>query len=252
MVLELNWLQWMIALATAFSIGLTKTGIPGLSILFIPLMAEYFPAKASTGIVLPLLMFADVFAVAYYRRHAVWPCLLRLMPWTALGVVIGFVAMERIDDSQLKPIIGAIILVILVVNFWFENSGRGDLFVSQNWWFAVGTGVAAGVTTMMANAAGTIVSIYFLTMKIPKTEFIGTGAWYFFLLNWFKVPFSASLNLITAESLQLDFMVFPAVAVGAVAGIVFLKRIPEKKFRVFVQALAAIAAIKLLHYVRTS
>ncbi|MEM2889320.1 MAG: sulfite exporter TauE/SafE family protein [Candidatus Bathyarchaeia archaeon] len=244
-MLELNWLQWMIALATAFSIGLTKTGIPGLSIMFIPLMAEYFPAKVSTGIVLPLLMFADVFAVVYYRRRAVWPCLLRLLPWTALGVVIGYFAMDRISDSQLKPIIGGIILVILVINFWFNNEKRG-FFFSQNRLFAVGMGVAAGVTTMMANAAGAIVSIYFLTMKVPKTEFVGTSAWYFFLLNWFKVPFSANLNLITADSLQLDLMVFPAVAAGAVAGIVFLKRTPEKKFRVVVQALAAIAAIRLL------
>ncbi len=172
---ELNWLQWMIAVAAAFSIGLTKTGIPGLSILFIPLMAECFLAKASTGIVLPLLMLADVFAVAYYRRHAVWPHLLRLMPWTALGVVIGYFALDKISDSQLKPVIGAIILVILLVNFWFESSERVDLFVPKNWWFAVVMGITA----------------------------------------------------------------------GALLGIVFLRRIPEKKFRVIVQALAAIAAIKL-------
>jgi len=244
-VSELNWLQWMIAVATAFSIGLTKTGIPGLSILFIPLMAEVFLAKASTGIVLPLLMFADVFAVAYYRRHAVWSHLLRLLPWTTHGIVIGFFVMDKISDSQLKPIIGTIILVILVISFWFNNGQKRVLFLPQNRWFAAGMGVAAGITTMMANAAGTIVSIYFLTMKIPKTEFIGTSAWYFFMLNLFKVPFSSSLGLITAESLQLDFMVFPAVAAGALLGIVFLRRIPEKKFRVIVQALAAIAAIKL-------
>ena len=245
LVSELNWLQWIIALATSFSIGLTKTGIPGLSILFIPLMAEVFPAKASTGIVLPLLMFADVFAVAYYRSHAVWSHLLRLLPWTTLGIVIGFFVMDKISDSQLKPIIGTIILVILVISFWFNNGQKKVLFLPQNRWFAVGMGVAAGITTMMANAAGTIVSIYFLTMKIPKTEFIGTSAWYFFLLNWFKVPFSSSLGLITADSLLLDFIVFPAVAAGALLGIVFLRRIPEKKFRVIVQALAAIAAIKL-------
>ncbi|MCS7119969.1 MAG: sulfite exporter TauE/SafE family protein [Nitrososphaerota archaeon] len=242
----LSWLQWVIIIMTAVSIGLTKTGIPGLSILFIPLMAEYFPAKASTGIVLPLLMLADVFAVIYYRKNAIWHHLLKLLPWTSVGVVIGYVAMGMISDAQLKPIIGAIILIILMSNFWFERNRKSEDSIPQKMWFAAGLGIAAGVTTMMANAAGTIFTIYLLTMKIPKTEFVGTSAWFFFILNWFKFPFSVSLGLITLETLHLDFMIFPAVAAGAITGILLLKKIPESEFRIIVQVLAALAAINLL------
>ncbi|MBS7610317.1 sulfite exporter TauE/SafE family protein [Candidatus Bathyarchaeota archaeon] len=242
---EVNWLQWLIAVITAFSIGLTKTGIPGLSVLFIPLMAEVFPARASTGIVLPMLMFADIFAVAYYRKHAVWPQLFRLMPWTALGIVIGYLALGRVNDAQLKPIIGVIILIMLAINFLLGNR-KEKAIMPGNHWFAAVMGVAAGITTMMANVAGTIVSIYFLAMKLPKNEFIGTGSWFFLILNWFKLPFSMNLGLININSLQLDIIIFPAVALGALVGIVSLKRIPEKKFTVIVQLLAAIAAASLL------
>lgn len=244
MMPELNWLQWSIAIITAFSIGLTKTGIAGLSVLFIPLMAEVFPARASTGIVLPMLMFADIFAVAYYRKHAVWSHLLKLMPWTAIGIVMGYLALGRVDDAQLKPIIGAIILVMLLINFLLGHGREGTL-IRNSRWFAIGMGIAAGVTTMMANVAGTIVSIYFLAMKLPKTDFIGTGSWFFLILNWFKVPFSMSLGLITIDSLQLNIMIFPAVALGALVGILSLKRIPERKFGVIVQILAAISAASL-------
>ncbi len=240
---ELSWLQWLIAITTAVFIGLAKTGIPGLSILAIPLMAKYFPARASTGIVLPMLMCADLFAVTYYRRHAVWFHLFRLMPWTILGVVIGYLAMGRVNDAQLKPIIGIIILAIVGTNFLLSN--RREKSMPKSLWFAAGTGVAAGITTMMANASGAIISIYFLAMQIPKTEFIGTSSWYYLILNWFKVPFSTSLGLITTESLQLAFTIFPAVAAGALFGIFILKHMAEKKFGIIVQTLAAVTAVEL-------
>jgi hypothetical protein len=83
-------------------------------------------------------------------------------------------------------------------------------------------------------------------MRLPKVEFVGTSAWFFFVINWLKVPFSANLDLITAKSIKLDLSMLPFIAVGAVAGIFFLKRIPQKAFSAVVQALAAAAAIKLL------
>jgi len=99
---------------------------------------------------------------------------------------------------------------------------------------------------MMANAAGPIMIIYFVAMQLPKVAFVGTSAWFFFVLNWLKVPFSANLDLMTAESVKLNLMMIPAIAVGAVVGIVFLKRIPQKVFNTVVQVLAVAGAIKLL------
>ncbi len=235
-MLEFDMFAWLIIAICAVLIGLTKTGIPGLGILAIPLMAAIVPARSSTGIVLVMLMIGDAFAIIYYRHNAIWSYLVKLLPWTVAGVVIGYFMMGIINDQQLKPIIGVIILVILGLNFW--RNRKADV--------SVPTGLAAGITTMMANAAGPIIIIYFLAMRLPKTEFIGTGAWYYFILNWFKVPFSLNLGLITDQSLQLNALLFPIIAVGAVAGIIAIKYIPEKKFEVIVQILTLVAAINLL------
>ena len=242
---DLNGLEWLIVSMCALMIGLTKTGIPGLGILVVSLMASVFPARVSTGIVLPMLMFADVFAVGYYRRQAVWSHLLRVMPWTACGVVLGYLLLGTVNDQQLKPFIGIIVLVMLGVNWWWERKSE-KVSIPTRWWFAAGIGVIAGVTTMMANAAGSFILIYLLAIRLPKTEFIGTGAWYYLVLNWFKVPFSLSLGLIDSQSLQFDLILFPAVAIGALSGIIILKHVSEKRFTVILKILTAAAAVNLL------
>ncbi len=227
----------------AVMIGLAKTGIPGLGVLAIPLMAEVLGARVSVGVVLPMLMLGDVFAVIYYKHNAVWSHLLRLLVWTIPGVVIGYFAMGFISDQQLKPVIGAIILAILALNFIRSRNNPNS--IPRGWWFAAGAGITAGITTIMANAAGPIVILYLLAMQLPKTEFVGTGAWYYLVLNWIKVPFSLSLGLITSVSLQLDFYLFPIIALGALAGVKILKRMSEKRFLVLVQVLTLIAALRL-------
>lgn len=245
-MMELTTGQWAVILFSALMIGVSKTGIPGIGIMAIPLMAAILPARASTGFVLPMLITADLFAVVYYRRKAVWSHLVRLVPWAAAGIVIGWLIMDRITDDQLQPVIGMIVLTLLIVNAWRRHRSDADTAIPHQWWFAAGIGLLAGITTMMANAAGPIMVIYLVAMRLPKTAFIGTGAWYFFLLNWFKVPFSANLDLITRESLVVNLMVVPVIAIGALLGILVLRRIPQRWFTVMVEVLAALAAVKLL------
>ena len=207
--------------------------------------ASVIPAKASTGVVLPMLIVGDVVAVAYYRYDAEWKHLLRLFPWTIAGVLIGWAAMDRLADRQIRPLIGAIVLVMLLLNYIRSRSAALEGRLPSQWWFAAVMGLLAGGTTMIANAAGPIMVMYLLAMRLPKTAFIGTGAWYFLLMNCFKVPFSASLGLINASSLQFNLTLAPFVLAGAGAGIIIAKRIPEKVFNAVVQILAAVGAIKL-------
>ena len=167
------------------------------------------------------------------------------MPAAVVGVVIGYFLLDRINSAQLKPIIGIIVLTLLGVNYW-RNRSLKEQDIPTQWWFAAVMGLLAGVTTMLANAAGPIMIIYLLAMKLPKQEFIGTGAWYFFLINWFKVPFSANLGLINAETLKINLFCFPIIAAGAIGGIFVLKRIPQKFFNSLIQILAALAACKLI------
>ncbi len=244
--MDIDSTGWIVVALCAMLVGITKTGIPGLGILVVPLMALVLPTRKSTGILLGILILADIFAILYHRRNARWSHVIRLLPAAFAGIVVGFFGLRFVDDRQLKPIIGAIVLVMLGVNYWRTRAGGKDTPIPAQWWFVAVLGFIAGVTTMMANAAGPIMIIYLLAMRLPKIEFVGTGAWFFFIVNWLKVPLSAKLELMTLESVKFDLMMLPFIAVGAVAGIFFLKRIPQKAFSTVVQILAVAAAIKLL------
>lgn len=227
-------------------IGIAKTGIPGLGILVVPLMALVLPTRQSTGILLGILILADVFAITYHRHNARWLHVLILLPPALAGIVVGYFGLKVVSDRQLKPIIGAIVLLMLAINYWRTRGKDRNAPIPSPWWLAIWLGFMAGITTMMANAAGPVMIIYLLAMRLPKTEFVGTAAWFFFVINWLKVPFSANLNLMTLESVKLDLMMLPFIAAGAITGIFFLKRIPQKAFTAVVQILAVAAAIKLL------
>ena len=244
--MDLDLFGWVVVAFCAVMVGTTKTGLPGLGILIVPLMALILPARQSTGTLLGILILADLFAITYHRRNAKWEHVVRLLPAAFAGIVAGYFGLKFVNDQQLKPIIGGIILLMLGVNYWRTRAKGEDTPVPTQWWFTVSLGFMAGVTTMMANAAGPIMIIYLLAMRLPKVEFVGTGAWFFFVVNWLKVPFSTKLDLMTAESVKLNLMLLPFIAIGAVAGIFLLKRIPQKAFNAVVQILAAAAAIKLL------
>lgn len=238
--------QWLIIAMCAFLVGVSKTGVPGIGILNVPLIAMAFAdTKMSTGLLLPILAMADIFAVVYYRRHAQWKYILRLLPWALLGIAAGSVVIRYIDNNQLKPLIGIIILVLLGLNFWRQRHPDKLEHLPSHWCFAALMGFAAGMTTQLANAAGPIMVIYLLAMRLPKNQYIGTGAWYFLILNWLKVPLFAWEGRIVPETLIADVVMLPLIAVGAITGIVILKKINQKWFNITVQVLALAAALKL-------
>lgn len=245
-MLDLDPTGWFVVAFCGFLVGITKTGIPGIGILVVPLMATVLPARSSVGVLLGILILGDLFAAGYHRRNAQWKHVLRLLPATLAGILVGWRALGHVTNEQLEPIIGVIVLAMLGINYWRTRVRSADAPVPTRWWFAAALGFAAGVTTMMANAAGPVMIIYLLAMRLPKFAFVGTAAWFFFIVNWLKVPFHANLDTMTLETAQLDLMMLPAIAAGAVVGIFFLKRIPQKSFNAVVQILAAAAAVKLL------
>lgn len=240
--------EWGLFFLCAFMVGVSKTGVPGFGILVVLVAALVMPAKASVGFVLPLLIFADVFAAAYYHRKAQWRHIFQLIAFTFAGIVAAYFTLGRIGDHQLKPTIGVIVLVLLGVSAW--NNRRGaeqirheDKSALRRWLFAIVFGFFAGYTTMMANAAGPIMIIYLLAVGLAKFEFVGTTAWFFFIVNWLKLPFMLKLDMIKPQSLQLNVLLFPLVFVGAICGILLVKYIPQKLFNRVVTVLAAVAAV---------
>jgi len=243
--------QWALAAAGAFIAGLSKTGIAGLGILCVAIFTNLLPAKQATGLVLPLLIVGDVYAVATYRRHTVWRHLWRLFPWTAAGVLLGTFALGRLNDAAVRPLIGGIILAMLALQGlrrWSARGGRDDavLAAAAPAWLAVAAGILAGFTTQVANAAGPVMILYLLAMRLPKLEFIGTGAVFFLCLNLFKAPFMAGLGMITPASLTANLLLAPAVLAGAVAGRWLVQRINQQWFESLVLSLTLVAGVKLL------
>jgi len=242
-IYNLTGIKFFLLEICSFFIGLSKTGIPGFGILGISLTAMILPTKVSTGVVLPLLIMGDIFAISYYKKRVIWKYILRVLPFTSFGIIIGYFLMGKINDRQLSVFIGLMILLIIGLNYWWNKK---NIKIPQKIYFGVFIGIFAGITTMMANAAGPILIIYLIAMKLPKTEFVGTSAWYFFILNWFKVPFSVNLGLININSLKLNLLLFPSVIIGAISGVLLLKKIPQKIFDQIVQILVIISALKLI------
>jgi uncharacterized membrane protein YfcA len=241
-------LQWVCAITGALMFGISKTGISGLGILAVALFAYVFPSsKQASGLVLPLLIFADVIAVFSYRAHAQWRHVWRVFPWTALGVVIGFVALGRISDRTTRWLIGGIILALSALSYWRRHRAVGNGADDPiHWSAAIFVGVLAGFVTLVANAAGPLMAVYLLSMRLPKMHYVGTSAVFFMLLNLFKVPFMAFLGLITPASFTFNLYLLPAVLAGTLLGRWLIKRIAQNVFENLVLALSAIAGLLLL------
>lgn len=228
----------------AIFIGMSKTGLSGAGMLVVPIMASVFGAKESTGIVLPMLVMADVFGVTYYNRHAEFNYLIKLAPSTVAGVLIGIWVGDVINGEQFTLLLAIVILFGVGVTIWQEVT-RSKLIV-HNLFFASIAGFLGGFTTMIGNAAGPVMSIYFLSMGLPKNSFIGTSAWFFFLVNIFKVPFHITIwDTITWETFKIDLFMFPFIVVGAFIGIKVVKLIPEKPYRIFILVTIVLASLKL-------
>jgi uncharacterized membrane protein YfcA len=241
-------LQWSLAVLAALGMGISKGGLAGVGLFHVVVFAFLFGARDSTGIVLPMLIVGDICAVTILHQHARWDYVRRMLPPTCVGVIVGTLLMGRVTDATFKPIIGWVILTLAVMQLarmqkpeWF-----GD--VPHNRWFAWGMGLFAGVTTMLANAAGPIFGLYALAVGLPKFEIVGTSAWFFFIVNSFKVPFSAGLGLIHGYTLLFNLMMSPIILAGVFGGRWLTDRLPQRLFDGFLLAFAAVAALRLIGF----
>lgn len=244
---ELSTDQWFWLILCALFVGMSKTGIAGLGMLIVPILATIFGGKNSAGILLPMLSMADVFAVFYYHRHAKWKYILKLLPATVAGVLIGLFVGNMVNDQQFKHLMAAIVLVGVVIMIWRERKVNAQA-IPHNWLFSSIAGLLGGFSTMIGNAAGPVMSIYFLSMMLPKNSFIGTGAWFFMIINLFKIPFHIMVwETIDMRSFTLDLAMLPIIMVGAFLGFKLVKYIPEKPYRLFIIVTTALAAIRLFY-----
>ncbi|SDG61912.1 sulfite exporter TauE/SafE family protein [Microbacterium pygmaeum] len=245
-MVELTALAWALLAVAALITGLSKTALPGAGTLSVAIFAAVLPAKQSTGTLLLLLIVADVFAVVAYRRDTNWRALLRLAPAVVVGLGLGVVFLALADDAWVRKVIGVILLAVIVVTLIRRRmvatvAGSGSHRIA-----AATYGTLGGFTTMVANAAGPVMSMYFLAARFSVKEFLGTAAWFFALVNLSKVPFSVGLGLITVPGLLIDLVLVPAVVIGALSGRWLADRLDQRLFERLVIVFTVIGALYLL------
>ena len=242
---ELTSLQWVLLGISGLLIGMSKTGISGVGLMVVPLLANAFGGRPSVGLLLPILILADIFAVSWYNRHAQWKHILRLLPWAFVGIITATIVGKNISDQTFNKLLAILVLGGVAVLVWRDL--RSDkLKIPQSRWFAGGMGLLGGFSTMIGNAAGPVMALYLLSMRLPKNIYIGTGAWFFFIVNLSKVPLHVwSWKTITVNSFLLDLLMIPAIAAGAFFGIWLVRLLPEKFYRILVIVTTLLSALLL-------
>ena len=234
--------NWLLILIAAFIIGLSKAGLKGIDMMNVTIMAIVFGGKASTGVVLPLLCVADIMAVIFYNRHAQWPHFWKLIPWMILGILIGVFLGKDLNEVIFRKLMAFIIILTVVIMIALEFRKTTD--VPSNKLFVSGMGITAGFTTMLGNLAGAFSNIYFLAMRMPKNDFIGTAAWVFLVINLFKLPFQVLYwQNITPVTLQTDLLLLPALFAGFWAGLKIVAKIKDDSYRKVVIVLTLLGAV---------
>lgn len=220
---------------------MSKTGIQGLMLLIVPYMALAFGAKQSTGIILPMLCMADIVAVIYYKRIADWKIVMKLLPTAILGFFLALGADSLVPAKQFQLLMASTLALGLVVMGWSEIFGKENKWMHK-WWYSATFGLLGGFTTMIGNAAGPVLSVYLLSIRKKKMEYIGINAWFFLIVNLLKVPLQIfAWNNITMSTFTINLMMIPIIALGAFVGIRLVKLLPEKLFRRFIQIITVIS-----------
>lgn len=243
--MEISLTSWILATLAAFVIGMSKAGIKGIAVINVTLMALAFGAKESTGMVVPLLILADIFAVLYYNRHTQWSYVFKVLPWKVFGLVIGVFLGKDLPEDLFRIGMAIIIIMTVLMMYWWDS--KKIKTVPTHWAFSGSIGTMAGITTMVGNLAGAFSNIYFLAMRLPKNHFIGTAAWLFLIINVLKLPFHIFVwETISQQTLMLNVKLLPGILLGFFVGIRIIKKINETFFRKMILVLTALGALLIM------
>ena len=224
---------------------MSKTGISGVGLMVVPILANAFGGRVSVGLLLPILIFADIFAVTWYNRHAQWKHIFRLIPWALAGILAATLVGKNLSDSSFNRLLAILVISGIVLLIW-QDIRSGNMKIPKSRWVAPPLGLLGGFATMMGNAAGPVMALYLLSMRFPKNSYIGTGAWFFFIVNLSKVPLHIwSWKTISLDSFLLDLVMIPAIAAGAFLGIWLVRLFPEKLYRYLVIGTTLLSALLL-------
>lgn len=237
---------WWVMIISAVLIGFTKTGFAGLGSIVVSIMALAFGAKPSTGLLLPILCIADVAAIIYYRRSCSWRHLFRLLGWAVVGLFVGILIDYLLPSSWFKYLLAFSIFISVIVLAVNEAKKHKSEIAQKNWVLAI-YGVVGGFATMIGNAAGPIMSVYLLSVRMPKMFFVGTSAWFFMSINYIKLPLQIWVwDNIHMDSVIIGLVMIPFILIGSALGIYVVKKVPEELYRKIVIGITLISALVLI------
>lgn len=235
----------LLALLATLLLGVGKAGVKGMGVAIVTLMALVFGSKPSTGILMPMMITADIFAVIYYHRHTQWKFLKKILPMMIVGVLIGVWWGNEVSEDLFKEVMAYFILISVVIMIGMDRFKK--IGIPRHWSFASAMGLVSGITSMVGNLAGSFTSIYLLAIRLPKNEFIGTAAWLFFIINIFKLPFHIYVwNTINVKTLTFNAMLSPALVIGFFLGVKLLHLINNVLYRKLVLIVTAVGALVIL------
>jgi len=237
---------YMMAAVVAFIIGLSKGGLGGtLGALATPMMALAMPADQAIGLILPILMLADVFAVALHwgrwDRRLVW----LLIPGSIVGVTIGTVFITNAPTTTLRTGLGVIVLLFTLYRL-FEKSITTKVRYTSRGWHGQMAGSIAGFSSALAHTGGPPVSIYLLMQDVSPRVFIATSALFFMILNWIKVPYYFYADLFDFNLLWQVKWSLLLVPIGAWLGRWIGDRLPKQTFETVIVLLLGMTSLLLI------
>ena len=232
----------------AFSIGISKAGFSGMSLISVFILADLVGAKESLGIALPLLIVADLIVYPVFRKHGSWKQVWPLFLPTAIGMSVGFYMLSDLPNEVMRPVIGGIILGMVFLQLMRKFFKEKVEIIAHSKTFALAAASSGGVATVLANAAGPIFKLYFLSISLPKMELIGVCARFFLVVNLVKLPLNAHFNLINQETIILNILMIPFVVIGIFVGKKLVSIVSQKMFESLVLVFSIIAGIKMMFF----
>lgn len=240
--------EWGLLLLAAFTVGVSKTGFGGIGLIAVFIMADLFGAKPSVGILLPMLIVADVSVYPLFRKYASWKPVWAMMPTVLVGLAIGYFLLRWIPESAARSLIGSIILLMVGIQLFRRFAQEWFDRIAASREFGMAAGVAGGVATMMANAAGPIIQLFLLSRRFEKMDLVGIGARLFLLVNILKLPFLGGLKLVTPETLALDAKMIPMILLGVLFGKRLVQSVSQRAFEWLVLIFAVLAGVRLIAF----
>ncbi len=228
-------------------VGLSKGGLGGPVpvALTVPLLTFILDPQVAVALVLPLLIFADIFALYFYWRQWDRQYIALMLAPGLIGVLLGALALDAIDATTLKRIIGS--LTLLALAFKIASERFSALTYQPRTWHGYFAGWASGFGSTLANVGAPPFTAYLLMQpQMTPRRFVGTTTLFFAVMNLTKVPGFIALGLFDYDRLISIAWVFLLIPPAVLVARRLIDRINQQIFELMMMIPLALLSVYLL------